>query len=153
MFRHDYTSEQRCWVGGQKIQLPANAKLRFISWQADAIKQEDPKALVTVGVWNPKSNTDHFNMVDHYKDSCLYKAGHKTLHRWQDYGTSKPIVIGEFYKQDGGGMTTNQLFDFVYRHGYSGAWSWDLVSNGPDQRGGITHIKNYSGNGKIQLNI
>ncbi|GFN85278.1 endo-1,4-beta-mannanase 1 [Plakobranchus ocellatus] len=127
--------------------------LRFISWQADAIKQEDPEALVTVGVWNPKSNTDRFNMADHYSDNCLKKAGQKSLHNWADYGTNKPIVVGEFWKEAGGGMTTNQLFDYVYRHGYSGAWSWDLVGKGADQRGGISHINNYIGNGKIHIDL
>ncbi|RUS73413.1 hypothetical protein EGW08_018819 [Elysia chlorotica] len=75
------------------------------------------------------------------------------LHQWRDYGTGKPIVIGEFNRQDGGGRTMNQLFEYVYRHGYSGAWSWDLVSQGQDQRGGISHIRNYSGNGKIAIDI
>ncbi|KAK3722347.1 hypothetical protein RRG08_041950 [Elysia crispata] len=151
--------------------------LRFINWQADAIKQEDPEALVTVGVWNPKSNTNSFHMFDHYSDECLYKAGKRALgkldfhdfhsysfegefdtvaafvHNCSDYGSTKPIVVGEFWKQQGGNRTTNQLFEYVYRHGYSGAWSWDLVNNGPDQRAGIAHIRNYTGNGKIHIDI
>ncbi|KAK3785915.1 hypothetical protein RRG08_033023 [Elysia crispata] len=173
----DTTRLQNSGAGWAGKKYNYQQMLRFINWQADAIKQEDPQALVSVGVWNPKSNTDRFSMVDHYKDSCLYKAGQKTmgkldfyqfhsyswhgkfdnvspfLHQWRDYGISKPIVIGEFNRLEGGGRTMNQLFDYVYRHGYSGAWSWDLVGNGPDQRGGISHIKDYTGNGKIAIDI
>lgn len=50
---------------------------RFINWQAAAIKSIDSGALVSVGVWNPKSNTDQFGMVNHYTDECLVKAGGK----------------------------------------------------------------------------
>ncbi|GFR69945.1 endo-1,4-beta-mannanase 1 [Elysia marginata] len=151
--------------------------LRFISWQTDAIKSVDPQALVTVGVWNPKSNTNSFGMVDHYSDTCLYKAGQKALgkldfhdfhsysfegefdtvaafvHNSSDYRTSKPVVVGEFWSQQGGHRTTKQLFEYLYRHGYSGAWSWDLVDNGADQRAGISHIQNYTGNGKIHIDL
>lgn len=51
--------------------------LRFLNWQAAAIKQVDPKYLVSVGVSNPRFNTDKFGDVDHYSDSCLIKAGGK----------------------------------------------------------------------------
>ncbi|GFR71926.1 endo-1,4-beta-mannanase 1 [Elysia marginata] len=151
--------------------------LRFVNWQVDAIKQEDPEALVTVGVWNAKSSTDNFHLANHYSDDCLIKAGNKSLgvldfyefhsyswkcefdhlapfkHQWKDYGISKPILIGEFNQMEGGGWTTNQLFDYVYKDGYAGALSWDLVNNGTDQRAGIAFIKNYTGNGKIDIDI
>ncbi|GFR82379.1 mannan endo-1 [Elysia marginata] len=114
-------------------------------------------------------------MVNHYKNECLVKAGRKwrgTLdfyqfhsYSWQhkfdevspfknhnhDYGLHKPIVIGEFNEEEGGGRTINQLFDHAYKNGYSGAWSWDLVKHGQDQRAGILRIKDYHGNGKINI--
>lgn len=150
--------------------------LRFVNLQAAAIKAADPQALVSVGVWNPKSNTDQFGFINHYKDECLVKAGGKstgTLDIWQyhsyswqgkfdevaafvhsaaDYKETKPIVVGEFWTQDGGGMTITEMFDYVYNHGYSGAWSWDIHSHG-EQRDGITHIKDYTNNGVIPIDI
>lgn len=52
---------------------------RFFNWQAAAIKEVDPHALVTVGAWNGKVNTDNFGFHNMYKDSCLVKAGGKAL--------------------------------------------------------------------------
>ncbi|KAK3763449.1 hypothetical protein RRG08_053303 [Elysia crispata] len=151
--------------------------LRFINWQASTIKQEDPEALVTVGVWNPKSSTNSFSLVNHYDDNCLIKAGYKSLgtidffefhtyswegkfdgvspfkHDYEDYGITKPIVIGEFNEADGGGKTYTQLFDYAYRHGYAGAWSWSLIKNGTQLREGISHIRYYSGNGKMDIDL
>jgi len=151
--------------------------LRFINWQADAIKTADSGALVTMGVWNPKSNTDNFHMVNHYSDACLRKAGGKTRgtldfyqfhsYSWQghfdnvapfknsagDYGLNKPIVVGEFWEQAGGGMKIDQLFDYIYNHGYGGAWSWDLMNHGQNQRHGMTKIKGYTSHGKIPISM
>ncbi|RUS82647.1 hypothetical protein EGW08_009600 [Elysia chlorotica] len=75
------------------------------------------------------------------------------VHNCSDYGSTRPVVVGEFWRQQGGHRSTNQLFAYVYRHGYSGAWSWDLVHNGPDQRAGIAYISNYTGNGNIHINF
>ncbi|KAI8798260.1 mannan endo-1 4-beta-mannosidase [Biomphalaria glabrata] len=150
--------------------------LRFLNWQAAAIKKVDPTYLVSVGVSNPRFNTDKYGNVDHYSDSCLVKAGGKPegvmdfyqfhSYSWQnkfsqeaaftnsfsDYGVSKPILVGEFWTQDGGGMTITQMFDYVYNHGYAGAWSWDVVGH-PDQRTGVSHIKDLTSNGPIPINI
>ncbi|KAK3785917.1 hypothetical protein RRG08_033025 [Elysia crispata] len=151
--------------------------LRFINWQADAIKKEDPEVLVTIGVWNPKSCTNNFGLANHYSDACLYKAGKRQMgkldfyqfhtyswagkfdnvspfvNKYSDYGTSKPIVIGEFNKKNGGGRSFKQLFEYAYGHGYAGAWSWDLVSKGRDERYGISLLKDHTENGKIPIHI
>ncbi|XP_055895021.1 mannan endo-1,4-beta-mannosidase-like [Biomphalaria glabrata] len=150
--------------------------IRFVNWQAAAIKHVDPGFLVTVGAWNPKSNTDRFGFVDHYSDACLLKGGKPNgkldfyqvhsysyqgnfdnvspfKHSAGDFGTGKPIVVGEFWEQDGGGMNINQLFEYVYNHGYAGAWSWDLQAHGANQRGGISHIKGLTSNGVIPINV
>ncbi|KAK3727202.1 hypothetical protein RRG08_065081 [Elysia crispata] len=136
---------------------PGGLREQFINWQADAIKKEDPEVLVTIGVWNPKSCTNNFGLAKlHYSDACLYKAGKRQMgkldfyqfhtyswagkfdnvspfmNKYSDYGASKPIVIGEFNKKNGGGRSFKQLFDYAYGHGYAGAWSWDLVSKGRD---------------------
>jgi len=151
--------------------------LRFINWQADAIKSVDSGALVTMGSWNPKSNTDQFNMVNHYSDDCLRKAGGKQKgvldfyqfhsYSWQgsfdnvspfknnanSYHSNKPIVVGEFWEKDGGGMNINQLFEYCYNHGYGGAWSWDLMNHGNNQRGGMSHIKDFTSYGNIKVDL
>nr|3VUP_A Chain A, Beta-1,4-mannanase [Aplysia kurodai]3VUP_B Chain B, Beta-1,4-mannanase [Aplysia kurodai] len=162
------------WAGNKYLYQDI---LRFLNWQADAIKTTDPGALVTMGVWNPKSNTDHFNMNNHYSDHCLRLAGGKQkgvfdfyqfhsyswqgkwdevapfTHQASDYGLHKPIVVGEFWEQDGGGMTITQMFNYVYNHGYAGAWSWHLVQRGDNQRKGITNIKDKTSNGKIPISL
>ncbi|BFZ24029.1 hypothetical protein BsWGS_27068 [Bradybaena similaris] len=151
--------------------------LRFINWQAAAIKSADPESLVSVGVWNPRSNTDQFGQVNHYTDACLIKAGGKAngkldfwqfhsydwqgnfddvapfKHSYSDYKTDRPILVGEFWEKSGGGLNINQLFEYIYNHGYAGAWSWDLVGDGSVQRPGITHIKDYTSNGRIPVTI
>ncbi|XP_035824881.1 mannan endo-1,4-beta-mannosidase [Aplysia californica] len=74
-------------------------------------------------------------------------------HRASQYGLHKPIVVGEFWEKDGGGMNINQLFDYVYNHGYAGAWSWDLMNHGGNQRKGMTHIRGYTNHGKVAIDI
>ncbi|CAG5119408.1 unnamed protein product [Candidula unifasciata] len=151
--------------------------LRFVNWQAAAIKSADPESLVSVGVWNPRSNTDQFGQVNHYSDECLVKAGGKAngkldfwqfhsydwqgqfddvspfKHSYADYKVDRPILIGEFWEKGGGGLKIAELFEYIYNHGYAGAWSWDLVNEGGNQRPGIAHIKSYTKNGKIPVTI
>ncbi|CAL1540135.1 unnamed protein product [Lymnaea stagnalis] len=150
--------------------------LRFLNWQTAAIKSVDPNYLVSVGVSNPKFNTDKFGWVDHYSDTCLIKAGGKATgvmdffqfhsYSWQnnfdnvaafknsasDYGVTKPILVGEFWEKDGGGMKVVDMFKYIYDHGYAGAWSWDLVGN-PDQYNGIAALKDLTSNGPIPLTV
>ncbi|XP_035824880.1 mannan endo-1,4-beta-mannosidase-like [Aplysia californica] len=74
------------------------------------------------------------------------------LHSNSDYSADKPILVGEFWEKEGGGMNINQLFSYVYNHGYAGAWSWNVVQN-PSQRGGVSTIKDKTSNGRIPINI
>ncbi|XP_012936321.1 mannan endo-1,4-beta-mannosidase [Aplysia californica] len=167
-------------IGWHTQQVTYEQMLRFINWQSAAIKSADPGALVTVGIWEGRVMTDKYNMVNHYKDSCLKAAGGKekgvldfySVHSYSnfpnnqfdvtsvfkhsapDYGLDKPIVVGEFaVKYGGGGMTTNELFSYAYTHGYAGAWSWQLSENGPEQLAAITHIKDFTGNGNITIHL
>ncbi|KAK3605222.1 hypothetical protein CHS0354_038657 [Potamilus streckersoni] len=142
---------------------------RFINWQADGIKRADPHAMVTVGSWNTKANTDKFGFHNYWKDACLIKAGGGTkhlgtltfyqVHTYSDsanhfdgvspmqknaaeFGLDKPVVIGEFNQDHGGGMNIQQLFEHAYNGGYSGAWTWSVTdSNWQTQRAGMTAIK------------
>ncbi|XP_060082715.1 mannan endo-1,4-beta-mannosidase-like [Ylistrum balloti] len=130
---------------------------RFVNWQANAIRQHDQYALVTVGSWNPKSNTGSFNMRNLYSDHCLVTAGgksngklnffsthtysskgsHKTYdsvapfrHNASVYGLNRPLVVAEFNQVLGGGWTIDGQFPYLYTHGYAGAWSWHARANG-----------------------
>ena len=59
----------------QSLTYILHCPLRFFNWQAAAIKQVDPQALVTVGAWSGRVNTDNFGFHNLYKDTCLVKAG------------------------------------------------------------------------------
>ena len=60
------------WTGSN---IPMQQWLRFINWQAAAIHQAQPGALVTVGSWSEHASTDNFGYTNYYKDSCLQAAG------------------------------------------------------------------------------
>ncbi|XP_005100017.1 mannan endo-1,4-beta-mannosidase [Aplysia californica] len=174
---YDTVATQNDGMGWAAHKYKYKDMLRFINWQAAAVKAVDPGALVTMGVWNPKSNTDHFGKVNHYSDACLRLAGGKHAgvldfyqfhsYSWQNkwdnvspfvnsasaYGLNKPIVVGEFWEKESAGMNMNELFSYAYNHGYAGAWSWDLMTYGPSQRAGMTHIKNLSNHGKVHIDL
>lgn len=132
------------WTG---VNLPMRNILQFISMQASAIHTADPKALVTVGTWSEKSATDNWGYRNYYKDECLNRFGlsdstidfyqihtydwggqwnaHSPfVHNKEDFALDKPLVIGEFDEENGGGMTIESLYDYALQHGYDGAWAW-----------------------------
>jgi len=140
------------WTGEN---VPMQAMLRFINLQASAIRQEDPKALVTVGSWSEHPQSDAFpDTYNHYKDSCLQGAGGRAdgilqyyqIHtyswegnwgtnapfrrRAQDYQLNKPLVIGEFSADCAMNEGTEALWNYVYNNGYDGAWSWQYNEGG-----------------------
>jgi len=152
--------------GWTHTQIPMKNMQRFVNWQAAAIHAADPKALVTVGSWNPKANEDMNGFQNYWKDECLLKAGGKktgTLDFYQihsypynghfddqspftgnrsktAYKLSKPLVIGEFPSDDNnGGFTDPQLYKYSYDHGFDGAWGWAASSDH-----GPTGFKNLS---------
>jgi len=144
--------------------------LRFLNWQADAIYKADPHALVTAGSCCQLTNTDNFGKFNYYKDDCLVKGGGKAngmlnfysthSYAWQgnfptesafkndpaDLGLDKPIVIAEFQEKDnsGGGMTDVQMFQYIYSHGYQGAWVWSDDTEAA-QAAGIKAINGQTG--------
>ncbi|XP_061188482.1 mannan endo-1,4-beta-mannosidase-like isoform X2 [Saccostrea echinata] len=165
------------WAG--KLYTPEEL-LRFFNWQAAAIKEVDPYALVTVGAWNGKVITDNFGFHNLYKDRCLVTAGEKangTLsfyqvhsydwqgqfgiespfkHNFEDFGLQKPLVIGEFREKDGGGMTINQLYDHAYIKGFAGGWAWSQKDgNMTNMLQGLIHLRNcHNGrHGTVQVQI
>ncbi|CAG2176469.1 unnamed protein product, partial [Oppiella nova] len=102
---------------GYESKFPIKKILRLFNWISSAIHTADPLALVSVGTWNPKTNThecsDCFNL---YQDQCLVAAGGKAngvmdfyqIHSYecgqehpikrsaQQYGLDKPLMVGEF---------------------------------------------------------
>jgi len=133
------------WAG---TNIPMKNILQFINWQADAIHNADPKALVTTGSWSERAMTDQFGYRNYYKDECLISAGGRQkgyfdfyqVHSYgfngqfssnspfkksfADYNLDKPLVVGEFDAQSVTGWTPQQLYQYVYEHGYAGAWGW-----------------------------
>ncbi|XP_041356843.1 mannan endo-1,4-beta-mannosidase-like [Gigantopelta aegis] len=121
--------------------------LRFLNWQAAAIKDVDPHAMVSVGAWNARSDTDQFGNHNHFTDECLIKAGGRRQgtmsfyqfhsyawhgrfdstspfkHSANEYRLDKPIEIGAFRQRGSEGMTIRQMFEHAYSS-YAGAWSW-----------------------------
>lgn len=157
----------------------AHDLLRFINWQVDAIRRTDPDALVTAGSWSERSQTDQLGQKNLYSDDCLSAAGGKTMgnltfysthsyawhgqfnsasvfkHRYADYGLDRPLVVAEFMTKDnsGAGMTSAQMFTYVYSHGYHGAWIW---SDEPEasQSAGIHAISGKHGhNGVVSISV
>ncbi|XP_060081614.1 mannan endo-1,4-beta-mannosidase-like [Ylistrum balloti] len=153
---------------------------KFINWQAAAIKSADPHAMVTVGAWNPKSNTDNFGFHNLYKDECLKKAGGKQLgtltfysfhtyafnghydgqspfqHSLSEFGVDKPVVIAEFNQKKGGGMTSQQQYQYAYNHGYSGALAWAYDSGWSTEQHGVSSIRSkndQSKGGLVAINL
>ncbi|KAH9495209.1 hypothetical protein Btru_015665 [Bulinus truncatus] len=148
------------------------------NYSAAALKRVDPSYLVSVGVSNAIYNTDEFGNVDHYSNSCLFKAGGKEegvmdfyqfhsdssqgmfnqespfKNNFTNYAVNKPILVAQFNEDHGhgGDMTIVEMFEYVYNHGYAGAWSSDVVGY-PDQRTGISHIKDMTSNGVIAISI
>jgi hypothetical protein len=60
------------------VVISLSAVGRFINWQAAAIYEADPQALVTAGSSAQVTNTDNFGKFNFYKDECLVKAGNKS---------------------------------------------------------------------------
>ncbi|KAH3776390.1 mannan endo-1,4-beta-mannosidase-like [Dreissena polymorpha] len=150
---HDTSKLEGSGMGWEGRLYSAAQIQRFINWQADAIRREDPGAMVTLGSWNSKANTDRFGFHNLYKDSCLVGSGgraHGTLTFYQvhtyssgghwdgfspfqkhysEFGLDKPLVIGEFRESDAAGSKITDLYNFAYYYGYAGAWGWTASDN------------------------
>nr|Q8WPJ2.1 RecName: Full=Mannan endo-1,4-beta-mannosidase; AltName: Full=Beta-mannanase; AltName: Full=Endo-beta-1,4-mannanase; Short=Man5A; Short=ManA; Flags: Precursor [Mytilus edulis]CAC81056.1 endo-1,4-mannanase [Mytilus edulis] len=151
---------------------------RFVNWQAAAIKEVDPGAMVTVGSWNMKADTDAMGFHNLYSDHCLVKAGGKqsgTLsfyqvhtydwqnhfgnespfkHSFSNFRLKKPMVIGEFNQEHGAGMSSESMFEWAYTKGYSGAWTWSRTDvSWNNQLRGIQHLKSRTDHGQVQFGL
>ncbi|XP_046582030.1 mannan endo-1,4-beta-mannosidase-like [Haliotis rubra] len=139
--------------------------LKFINWQADAIRQVDPQALVTAGSWEARSNVDKWGGFNMYKDECLVKAGGKKMgtltfysshtYAWQgkysvfspfkhvfaDYGLKKPLVVAEFNQVSGAGMDIVDQFKHLYTTGYAGGWTWHIRAEGSNSDSPATQMR------------
>jgi len=51
--------------------------LKYVNWSAAAIHDNDPGALVTVGSWSERPQTDRFGYKNYYSDECLRSVGGK----------------------------------------------------------------------------
>ena len=157
--------------GGQSFTM--KEILTFVNLQAAAIKKADPKTLVTVGSWSERPQTNSFGYYNYYSDACLKKAGGQSLgildffqihtydcqgkfagsspmlQNFKAFGLNKPLVIGEFNQEMGGGMSIQNLYGYCYDKGYNGAWGWTAESqfNNFD---GIAYLK---GRANLKVNL
>lgn len=168
-------------AGWVRKEYTAQQYLRFINYQADAIRRTDPHAQVTAGAWSPNTITDQFGLTNLYKDECLTKAGGKRLgtltfysvhsydsnrvysskqpfkHNYADYQLDKPLVIAEFNQKRGGGMTSQQQYTWAYNKGYAGAWAWSYTDESWNTlAAGMNSIKNFHDQhkgGKVKITL
>lgn len=173
----DTTRLQNTGAGWTKMEVPMQNMQKFINLQVSAIHEADPKALVTVGIWNEQAGTDEFGYFNYFKDNCLIQAGQKTdgvldfqqLHTYafngkydvhspinqmaNDFGFDIPLVVGEFENQLAQYNYTWEYQHF-YNSGYNGAWAWSM--NTDDSNGwrnidvGVNSLKGQTG---IAVNI
>nr|KAG5700876.1 hypothetical protein BaRGS_012283 [Batillaria attramentaria] len=155
---HFLSPQHSSWAGS--FYTPRQL-LKFINWQADAIRTADPAAMTTAGSWAQGTQSDLFGDHNLYKDDCLVKAGGKPngvltfysthayvhpnyethwapdsvfKHSRSDYKLDKPLMVAEFNQQMGGGMTSVEMFTYVYNHSYDGAWSWQMRPGGASDK-------------------
>lgn len=137
------------WTGSN---IPMIAMQRFINIQSAAIHRTDPKALVTVGIWNERAGANAFGYFNFFSDECLVSAGgeqngildFQQLHSYAfngqygvhsplrqkatDYQLKVPLVIGEFENQLKGDPYPTE-FEYFYETKYHGAWAWAMNSD------------------------
>jgi mannan endo-1,4-beta-mannosidase len=163
--------------------LTMKEALRFINLHADAIKETDPKALVTSGAWSERSNTDDcVHCHNYYKNECLHGAGGKPkgvldfyqIHTYTNNGKynefspmkktaaafklNKPLIIGEFSVKCSESKNAVELYSHAYNGGYSGALSWAYDGNGQCSDGaeanpGMKHLEHQTKSGVIRIKI
>jgi mannan endo-1,4-beta-mannosidase len=156
------------WAG---TYIPMELLQRFINRQSAAIKRADSKAIVTLGSWSERAQTDQLGWRNYYKDNCLIDAGGDSLgvidlqqmhtYSWEGaytsssplnvhnsaYGLNKPNILGEFSQSGGDGRSIQEQFDWAYTQGYCGAWSWQANAGGEHadsfatQALGLNHLR------------
>lgn len=165
------------WTGKS---IPMQNILKFVNWQAQAIKESNSGALVTVGSWSEHPQTSAYAQSrNYYTDACLTAAGGKPLGKldfyqmhtyanggnWNpnapfkvsagSYGLDKPLVIGEYASVCAGGESIQQLYQYAYNNGYSGAWAWQYNAGGEcsdtqaTQNNGMGVLKGQNGGGGL----
>ncbi|KAI9559836.1 endo-beta-1 [Daphnia sinensis] len=156
----DTTPLKDTGAGFANTNVPMQNILKFVNWQADAIKQVNSACLVTVGSWSEHAQTDSkAQSRNYYKDSCLTGAGNRNsgkldfyqMHTYSNkdgqgnqywnpdapfkvtgssYGLDKPLVVGEFASVCSERNDIGDMFQYVYDNGYQGAWSWHYLEQG-----------------------
>lgn len=63
-------------------------------------------------------------------------------------------MIGEFNQENGGGMTSEQMFEWAYTKGYAGAWTWSRSDvNWNNQLRGMHHLKSRTDHGHVSITL
>ena len=108
--------------------------------------------MITIGSWSEHASTDSFGYFNYWSDTCLQLAGGKEngvldfyqihcysyneqysetqpfLQNASAYSLDKPLVIGEFNKQNNPPPFDNntEQYLYLYENGYQGAWEWGM---------------------------
>ena len=138
------------WTGSN---IPIQNLQRFANKLASAIKKADPKALVTIGSWSERASTNNFGYFNFWSDECLQKAGGESngifdfyqihcysyqgkyastqpfLQNATAYKLDKPLIIGEFNKENNPPPFDDNTvqYQYLYGSGYDGAWEWGMT--------------------------
>jgi len=152
---YDTTNLSGSGAGWTGISLPMKNILNFINLQSSAIRSADPKALVTVGSWSERPQTNACSGCrNYYTNACLSGAGQKSngyidfyqMHTYtyngaysawspmkksaSNYGLDKPLVIGEFATVCSELKDSVKNFQYGYNNGYVGILSWQYNAQG-----------------------
>lgn len=75
-------------------------------------------------------------------------------HAASAFRLDKPMVIGEFNQEHGGGKSSADLFDWAYTKGYAGAWTWSRTDvSWSSQLQGMQHLKGRSDHGAVNFHL
>jgi hypothetical protein len=120
-------------VDGTTEEQATNMASRIIT----VIRREAPKAMTTVGQANISSlgqwrNVDLDFDSPHWYDpmtgsnECAICSNASVFQ--STHGTTRPIVIGEYYQSPGTATQNLARHNEWYNRGYAGAWGWSLFS-------------------------
>ena len=92
--------------------------------------------------------------LNSYFSIVYYNILYFIKHSFADFHLNKPLVIGEFNQEHGGGMSSENMFEWAYSKGYSGAWTWSRTDvNWNGQLRGINHLKSRTDHGNVAIHL
>jgi len=170
-------------AGWANVNFNVKDVLKFINWQAAAIKTAAPGVLVTGGGSEHTITDKCSNCFNYYSDACLTAAGGKSKgtidfyqvhsYTWQGkfsdfspfkakesaYGLNKPLIVGEFSTACSESNNAATNYKLLYDSGYAGALSWqyneggDCTEHHQQSHDGMKAIMTMTNNGVVKVTI